>query len=256
MYDRYLYSDDLMNLIPENATPEDSIQIVKNFIENWIRHHVVLRKAEDNLPAESKNVQKQLDEYRNSLIMYAYERELIRQNLDTVVSDDEIQKYYDDNPNNFELKDNIVKAFYFQVNSNAPKLDKVRLWFRSDKTKDRQLLDEYCHQFASDFSINDETWILFDDLLKKVPLKTYDKEQFLKNNRYVEITDSNRIYFVHIKGFMIKEGLSPLSFERDNIRDIIINKRKLRLVQEMEKVAYEEALRNSDFEIISSKENE
>ena len=109
-------------------------------------------------------------------------------------------------------------------------------------------LEEYCYQFATDYYFNDEEWLLFDDLLKKIPIKTYDQEQYLKNNRYIEIPDSTHIFFVNIKGFKIKESLSPLNFERENIWNLIINNRKLELIREMEKDAYQDALQKKEIE--------
>src|SRR5947207_561682 len=82
-YDYILYPEDLTGIVPEGASRTDSIAIVKNYIDNWIRHKSVLHKAENNLDEEKKNVQDQLEEYRNSLVTYAYETELIRQKLDT-----------------------------------------------------------------------------------------------------------------------------------------------------------------------------
>ena len=89
-----------------------------------------------------------------------------------------------------------------------------------------------------------------DDLIKEIPIRTYDKEQFLKNNRFVEVEDSTYYYFVNIKGFKIKDSLSPLVFEHDNIINIILNKRKLKLIEEMEKSAYDEAMKHNDIQII------
>lgn len=257
VYDKYLFRSDIEKLIPSGTPKPDSLLMVKSYIDNWIKQNVILHKAETNLAAEQKDVEKRLEEYRNSLITYIYESELIKQRLDTAVSETELEKYYNDNERNFELKENIIKAIYIKTKKNAPKLDKLKQWYKSESGKDFTDLEGYCHQYATDFYLDDNTWLPFDELLKKVPIKTYDKEQFLKNNRYIEITDSSDIYFVNIKGFMIKESLSPLSFERDNIRSLIINKRKLQLVQDMEKAAYEQALKNNEFEIYqNAKKNE
>ena len=248
-FDKYLNLDDIRNIVPKGTSKNDSITIIRNFVENWVQQQVVLKKANDNLDDEKKNVEQKLEEYRNSLITYIYERELIRQKLDTSISESDIEKYYNENPNNFQLKDNIIKVIYFKIPKNAPKIDKVKNWYRSENPKDRKQLEEYCYQFASDYYFNEEEWLLFDDLLKKVPIETYDKEQFLKNNRYIEIPDSNAVYFVNIKGFKIKESQSPLSFEKENIRNLIINKRKLDLINEMQKAAYENALKENEVEI-------
>ena len=202
-----------------------------------------------NVDDEKKNVTNKLEEYRNSLITYAYETELIRQKLDTIINDEEIMSFYKSHPQNFELKDNIIKVIYLKLSKKSPKLDKVRLWYKSNEKNDRSLLEEYCHQYAINYYLDDKTWLLFDDLLKEIPIKTYDKEQFLQNNRNIEIEDSSLIYLVSIQGFMIKNSISPLSFERRNIISMIMNERKLKLIEEMEGQAYEEARKSGDVEV-------
>lgn len=248
-FDYYLYPEDIQGLVPAGASREDSVTIIKNYIDNWFRQKAVLRKAERNLADEKKNVDKKLEEYRNSLLTYRYETELILQKLDTVISEEEIAAFYKNNQDNFELKDNIIKVIYLRLNKKTPKLNKVKEWYRSNAKKDRQLLEEYCHQYALNYFLDDNTWLLFDDLLKEIPIKTYDKEQFLQNNRVVEIEDSSTIYLVNIKGFMVKNSISPLSFERNNIRMIITNQRKLKLIEQMEKQAYEDARKGNDVEV-------
>lgn len=252
-FDRVLFVSDLASIVPKGSSHQDSITVVRSYINNWLKQQVVLKKAEDNLTEDQKDVNKELEEYRNSLITYAYERELISQRLDTSVSDDEITRYYNNHEANFLLKDNIVKATYVKVPRNAPKLDKVRTWYKSETARDSALLVDYCHQFATDFYMGSEEWLLFDDLLKKVPIKTYDKEEYLRNNRFIEVTDTSAIYFINIRGFKIKESISPLSFERDNIYSLIINKRKLELVDAMEKAAFNDAIRNNDIKIYDVK---
>jgi hypothetical protein len=252
-FDKVLYSTDLASIVPKGSSHQDSIIVVRSYINNWLKQQVVLKKAEDNLNDEQKNVNKELEEYRNSLITYAYESELIRQQLDTAVSEDEIVRYYNDHQANFLLKDNIVKATYVKLPHTAPKLDKVRAWYRSDAEHDSILLVDYCRQFATDFYLGSDEWLLFDDLLKKVPIKTYDKEEYLRNNRFIEVTDTSAVYFINIKGFKIKESISPLSFERDNIYSLIINKRKLDLVDAMEKAVFNDAIRNNEIKIYDAK---
>jgi hypothetical protein len=249
VHDTYLYLSEVKEMIPANTGKEDSILLVRNFIENWIKRQVILHKAESNLDDEKKDVEQRLQEYRNSLITYIYESELIEQRLDTTVTDEEIEQYYQENQRNFELKDNIVKVLYFKVKKNAPKIAKVRGWYRSQNTRDRALLEDYCFQFASDFHLDDETWLPFDEVMKKVPIKTYDKESFLRNNRFVETEDSTYYYFVRFSDMQIRESISPLSFVRDDIRNLILNKRKLELIREMEQAVYNEALKKNEIEI-------
>lgn len=249
VYDKYLYSHDIKDLVPKDATPQDSSMIVKSFIDDWIKQNIVLHQAESNLLEEHKNVERQLQEYRNSLITFAYEQELVRQRLDTTVTEQEIEQYYNDNKQNFLLKSNIVKATFIKAAKKTPKIDKLKTWFNSSKEKDRQLLEEFCFQYAIDYSLNDNDWMQFDDLLKRVPIKTYDKEEFLRNNRNIETADSVNIYLIKITDFKTNESVSPLDFVKDNIKNLIINKRKLALLDQMQKSAFDQALKNNDFEI-------
>lgn len=252
VYNSYLYKSDICIFLPQGISYQDSISLSKSYMDNWIRQRLILHKAELNLTDKSRyiGIEKQLQDYRNSLINYAYKEELIRQKLDTVVNAKEIENYYTANLKNFELKDNIIKVIYVKVGKNSPGLNKVRKWYRAEDDEGKILLEEYCHQFALNYFLDDNSWLLFDDLLKEVPINTYNnKEQFLKYNRFLEVEDSLNRYFVNIKDFKIKNSTSPIGFEEENIRNIILNQRKLKLIKEMEESVYQDALANNDFEI-------
>jgi hypothetical protein len=245
----YLYADEISDLVPANSTAKDSTEWIGKYIDNWIHESLVIQKAESNLADEQKNVEKQLKEYRNSLITYTYEKELVKQKLDTTVTAQEIETYYNANPSNFELKDNIIKVIYVKVSKKAPQLDKLKKWYQSDNVKDKEQLESYCHQFAINFYLDDDSWLLFDDLLKEIPIQTYNKELFLQNNRLVEVSDSLNNYFVNIKGFRIRNSLSPLAFEKENIKNILLNKRKLELITKMKEEVYKDAANSKKIEI-------
>jgi hypothetical protein len=253
VYTHNLYESDLTVAVPPGLTPEDSVRRAENFINSWVREMLLLTKAESNLPPNDAEMEKKLRDYKNSLIIYAYETELVHQKLDTVVTDAEIEQYYNEHPNDFQLRDNIVKVVYVKVDKKAPNLPKLKTWVQSDKPQDREELDKYCRQYASNYYLDDNSWLLFDDLLKEVPIQTYNRELFLQNNRFVEVSDSTSIYFLNIKGFMTRNSQSPLSFEKENIRSIILNKRKLELIDKMHDDLYNEAVENNSIKIYPRK---
>lgn len=246
--DKYLYASDVQGALPSNVSEKDSIEMLNEFVDNWVRQQLVIAQAEKNLSKEEKNFSKQLEDYKNSLIIFQYESKLIRQKLDTIVSDEEIVQYYEKNKANFELKENIVKVVYIKIPKNAPAALPRQL-IRSDKPQDLKKLQDFCHRYAVNYYLDDQNWLLFNDILKEIPINTYNQEEYLKNNRIIEIQDSTFTYLMNIKGFMIKESLSPLSFERNNIRDIIINRRKLALIEKMRNDVYEDALKKGNIEI-------
>jgi len=245
----YLYATELSGVVPAGTSTKDSILIVQNFINNWVHNKLILQKAKNNLLKKDLHFEKQLEEYQNSLIIYKYESKLISQTLDTVVTDPEIEKYYKENSSNFQLKDNIVKVYYARFDNALPELKTIRKLFNSNEPEDRDSLEKYIEKFSDLYYRDDETWILFNDILKYVPINTYNQEAFLQNNRKLEISEGSTVYFVGFTDFMIKDGESPLSFEKENIRQIIINKRKLSIINKMRKDVYQAALTSNGFEI-------
>jgi hypothetical protein len=249
VFDEYLYESELKGLVPPGTSVKDSLSIAQGYINNWISQQLVLHKAKRNLKEEDKQFDKQLQEYKNSLITYQYESKLIRQQLDTVVSDEEVEKYYTDNIGNFELKNNIVKAYYARFHEGEKHIKKTKRFFYSKKPDARDSLEKYIENYSDLYFLDDESWILFDDLLKFVPIEAYNQEAYLKNHRKIELTDDGFLYIVNFSDFRIKEGTSPLSFEKGNIRQIIINKRKLQVLKKMRQDIFEQAQQNSNFEI-------
>ncbi len=251
VHDVYLYDTDIDGIVPPNSNAKDSLMIVKSFINNWIRQQLVVMQAESNLPEDQKDFTKQLETYRNSLITYSYESLLIRQKLDTIVSDEEIAKYYEESKNNFQLKNNIVKVDYVKINKNNIYNKNIK---RLIQTRDTNLvlldsLRYYCESYAQDFIIDPDQWIYFDDLLKLVPINTYNQEIYLKNNTFVELEDSPYKYYVNFLDFSIKDELSPLDFEKENIKRMILNRRKGELLNKMHNDIFVEALNSNAIEI-------
>lgn len=250
VHETFLYLSDLKGLVPDGISVEDSTLLVKNFIDNWIRQTLLLHKAEKNISVDQNNINKQLESYRKSLIIFAYEEEIIKQKLDTLVSIDEIKEYYESNSANFELKRNIMKFDFIKLNKLSPKIEKVKKWFNENGDNFKQKLESYCHQYAVRYSLNDTAWYYFEDVLKDIPMQPYDQERFLKYNTSIEMEDSLHLYFVRIKNFRIKDSSSPLELEKVKIKNIIINQRKLKLLNRVEKMVYDEAVKNGEFEII------
>ena len=165
--------------------------------------------------------------------------------LDTNITSKEIEAYYAKNKANFELKNNIIKVIYVKLEAKSKDLDKVRKWIKSTDAKDRKSLEDWCFSGAINYYFDDNSWLIFDDLLKEIPIKTYDQESFLKSNRFVEIQDSSGLYLMNIKGFKTRDEISPISVEKQNIKNILINQRKLSIVKEMEENLY----KKGEFEI-------
>lgn len=245
----YLDETTLRLLVPKGLKGADSITLAKGYIDRWIKDHLVIEKAEDD-GVGNVEIDRMVEEYRKSLLLSAYQEKYLKENLDTIVKNKEIEQYYKANKQNFQLKSNIVQVQYVKLGKKAPTIDKVKLWCQSNRPADRKLLAKYCADYAENYFLDDNTWLLFDDLLKEIPLKNIGEEGF-KNQRFVEMEDSAFVYFVNIKAFQTKETASPIEYVNGPIRDIILIKRKAKLLKQMENNLYKEALSNDGFEIYS-----
>ncbi len=247
VFNKNLYQSDLAEIIPQNISPQDSISMANKFINNWIRKELMLRKAELNLSEREKNFEKQIADYRTSLIIFKYQQQLLNQKLDTVVSKIEIQNYYDQNSPNFILNQIAIRAFFIKVPLNAPNINQIKLWSRNER--DIHHLESYAKQYAVIYDYFNDDWIYFDHLLKEIPITITDQERFLRNNPYVEVVDSLYYYFAGIKEFKLIGSRIPLSLVEENIKNTIIKKRKLDFLQNLEINLYNEALSKNLFEI-------
>lgn len=251
-YGQYLYKSDLQGLVPEGTTANDSVALTKQFIDNWIRGQIMLQQAEKNLTEDQKDFKDQLETYRNSLIIYAYESELVRQKLDTVITDQQIEEFYKSNQVNFQLRENIVRVNYVKIPAVSAKPDLVKKATRllkSSKSDDLDELAGLCQNSMLTCALDDENWISFDALTREIPIKTDDQEAFLKSRTFYETNDSLFVYLVNFKEYKTKEGVSPLSFEIENIRNLILNRRKIELMDRMQEEVFQEALKNKEFTI-------
>jgi hypothetical protein len=190
-----------------------------------------------------------LENYKNSLTIYAYENALVRQKLDTLITEEETQIYYDANQQNFLLKDNIVQIQYVKLPLKSPVAKQIKKLLNSGNSEDKNKLADLCEKNASDYFLDSENWLLFTDVLKQIPIKTYNQEEFLQNHREFEYQDSLYDYLVRFKDFKIKESVSPLNFEKQRIRDIILNKRKIELIGRMQEDVFSSAQKKNVFEI-------
>jgi hypothetical protein len=249
--DDYLYQDEVAAILPHGGGMQDSASLAEAYVDSWIRKQLLIAEASRKMDINEAEVERKVLDYRYSIIAYEYQNYYVRQRLDTAVAASEIEAYYKGNIDNFILKQNIVQATFIKVPKNAPNTDKVQGMMASRRDKDVRELKSYCLSFAAAYHISDSTWIVFDDLVRNSPLAEIpNKIQFLKTNPYFETSDDSYLYFLKVDNYRITDNTSPLEFVKDEIKNIILNKRKVQLAKELEDKVYKEAESNERFEII------
>ncbi len=233
--DKKLTINDLMEVIPDNTSSTDSITLSERYIQDWIMEQLVIIKAEEGLSEEKKNFDVLIENYRKSLLTYTYEQEWIRQKLDTTIQNEEIEKYYNDNEKNFQLKDYILKVKFSAIAYDSKNINQLKKLFYSEKPEDLVKWEQLCVDIGISYYFNEDHWMLWDEFIKQVPLEVYDVEAFLKKKKTVEFEKDNNLYLIAITDYQLSGSRSPLSFERDKIKSMILNRRKLQLLEDMRK---------------------
>jgi len=249
VHNEYLYEEDLAGIISSNTSHRDSIVMVRNYVNNWIKTKLMVEKAHFNLTDKQLDFEKQLEEYENSLVIYEYESKLLHQELDTTVSEQQLREYYESHLQDFELRENIIKVYYAILSNDLPEKDEIEKTFHLPDSLVIDSLMALANDYSFTLSVDTNKWVRFDELKRHIPIETYNQELFLKNKRFARISDGDNCYMITFVDFKITDDISPFSLVERNIRDIILAKRKVALIKKVRQEIFEQAALNNEFEI-------
>ncbi len=246
-----LYQEDLSAVIRDNMSPEDSLEASTFFINDWVKNKLLLTKSQEYLPEDLDKINRQAQEYKESLMIYLYETKLIKQNLDTLVTDDEVASYYAENKNKLILRDPIAFVKYFVLKPESPQVDSLVHWMKNMDDMNFEKLNDYGFQYATKFNVDGE-WLFLDEIARQFPIKSGNPRQYVQNTELVQLNDEKSLYVVQFDGFISENEVAPLAFKRKEIEKVIIKLRKLRYTKEARNKIYEDALKREEFEIYES----
>ncbi|MCD2260580.1 peptidyl-prolyl cis-trans isomerase [Psychroserpens sp. XSD401] len=246
----YLYKEDVEGLVVEGTPKEDSIQIVNGFITRWATQQLLLDGAERNLPEEKQtDFDKLVDQYKNDLYTKAYLEALVIKSIDTIVDEAQAKQVYEANQEAFKLNEELVKFRYITIPQNAINEDEIEERFKRFDAQDKRYLDSISVQFKS-YSLNDSMWVKASQITEKISvLNSENKKELLKKSNFVQLKDSLDLYLMQIKDVLSQNDLAPLEYVKPTIKQIVINKRKLELIKQLEKDITKDAIKNKQFEV-------
>ena len=248
--DNYLYEDDIKGLVAEGTSPKDSILVVNGFITRWATQLLLVDGSERNLPEEQQQeFIKLVEQYKKDLFTKAYLEALVNKTMDTLVTPEEAKKVYETNKETFKLNEELIKFRYINIPLNALNKDDIENRFKRYTKKDKKFLDSISVQFKS-YSLKDSTWIKTSQVMHKIPVvNAENKKELLKKSNFIQLKDSLSLYLMQINDVLLQNDYAPLEYVRPTINQIIINKRKLELIKQLETDITKDAIKNNQFEI-------
>ncbi|MFT3740285.1 MAG: hypothetical protein QM786_16180 [Breznakibacter sp.] len=233
----------LQDAVPDGLSAGDSIVFAQDYINRWVRTQLMLRKAEQNLSPSEMDVEKLIEEYRTSLITYQYQQKLLEQKFAPIISDSEIEAYYREMKENFRLTRPIIKGIFIKIPLTAPKISDIEGWYRSSRPGDLVDLEAYCYQYAKKFDSFLDQWRYIDNFQSELPSPVYNPSEHFKTLRYYHTRDREFAYFLSIRDIMFEDSTAPIEFVRNDIKAILLNKKRIEYIKKLEDDIYEEGLK-------------
>lgn len=243
IYDKNLTKGMVYQAIPNSLTEDDSIVFAQDYINRWIRSELLLSKAELNLTPKEKDVQHLLEEYRRSLLIHQYQQKLLEQKYSPLITGSEIKTYYTDMLDNFKLSEPIIKGIFVIVPKTAPNINVLKQLYRSDDSEKILKLEAYCFRNAKKYEVFLDHWLPMRDINNNLPENIRNVEHYLKNKTYYETSDSDYYYFLSVTDYKLGTDVAPLEFVEAKIKAILLNKKRLEFIEQLESDLYEEALK-------------
>ena len=249
VFEAYLYPSDLSDAFPQGTSSQDSMVIAQRFVEAWVKDQLMLNRAEEALSEEQKDFEKQIEEYHRSLLIFSYRQKLLQQKLDTAVAENEIQAYYEENINSFRLSEDVIKGTFIKIPLSAPRIDELRRWSWNSREQDLVEMEKYCINHADKYSDFSDSWIYFSSIKIQLPMKISQPSRYLRYNKNIETTDSEFRYMLHITDHVTEGEAAPIELVSKDIINIIMNKRKIEFIQDLEQRVYNDGVNRNQFEI-------
>jgi hypothetical protein len=246
-----LYERDLEGMISVGVSSEDSITITNSYIQKWIREMLWIKEAQENLKSNAKSeIESKIEAYKADLWVHAFEEQYLEEKLGEKVKDADIQSFYEENNEDFVLKSPLVKVYWVTLPSQNDQKETLKLLLSSNKPDDSQKLKEYCIKFAQSYQINDSLWYNLEEVLQSKGFgETQNKEQFLVKNGVFEQSSSENITYLLIRDFKPEGSTAPLEAVKARIKTQIMNRNKVKLLQDLEKELFEKAQKQKTYKI-------
>jgi len=246
VHNNNLYTEDIKLLIPKNIEKNDSLVFTRSIINSWAVKQLLLKKAEDNnTQNDNSEINNLVKDYRQALLINGYKERLIKQQLDTLIEQQEIIDYYKLNSKNFRLNEELIKTRYLHFSNDLIDRKEVVKSFKKGTIEDLEELEIKQLTFKQ-MMLNDSVWTPLENVLLKIP---FSRINLLKKTKLLQKEDSLGLYLITIKDVLLRNQIAPLSYVKPTIKQMILHQRKLQLIRDLEKIILKDAIQNKSYKI-------
>lgn len=230
--------------IPQNVSTEDSAVIADEYVRRWINQQVVMQKAELNLSDEDLDIEEAIEEYRRALIVERYQQKVVDQKFRPVITDKEIEDYFEKMTGNFKLNESIMKGVMAVLPKNVDGLKEFRKRLKFSQDDDFSKVENFLFSNSKNYSLSLDKWITLSSVRKFLPLVKQPADNDIKGGKIWEYSDDENIYILLAIEMKLVDEVAPLEYVKDKIYTILLNKKKIDFIKRLSADLYNEALQN------------
>ena len=252
--DVYLYKEDVASLLDDSISEQDSAIFVTNYINNWASKQLLLSKSKINLSEEKlSEFDRLVDDYKSDLYTRAYVEALVFNSQDTTISDNQLNSYYEKEKENFRLSEKLVQLRFVEIPTQFLDREGVKRRIDNWSPEDKKYLDSIAVQFNK-IHFNDSVWVSASRVMEEIPPMTYlNEEEYLKKSQFFELQDSLEVYLGKVTDVLEVNDIAPFEYILPDIRQLIINRRRLDYVKKLKTEIIDEAIQKKEFEVYETK---
>lgn len=243
VFNKKLFLSELEGMVPEGATPEDSIKIIRAEVERWSRETLLMQEAEKSLPPDL-NIDELVRDYRSSLIRHNYEQFLVETQLDSMITPQQLSNYYELNKEHYQLQSSIIRCLLIKMPKSDSKIPDLRNWWNSNAADDFQNLKDYATQNATLYMLEDSIWYQINDVKAHLPNGVN-----LTSTQKQSLSDNDFQYFFKVLERISPKQLAPLAYIQDQIKKVILHKRKMVLLDKRKEELYDRETNKNNVKI-------
>ncbi|MCB9314516.1 MAG: peptidyl-prolyl cis-trans isomerase [Lewinellaceae bacterium] len=247
VYNKSLYLSELDGIVPEGTTPNDSTLMVSAYVQRWVREQLLMYEAERNIPKDL-NIDKLVRDYRASLVRFNFEEQIIAEKLDSTVSEAEMKLFYENNTDQFQLENTILKCQLLKLPANAPRNELNTLWY-SKKPSDAAKLRVYAKQWAALALLDEEKWYKLDEVAALLPKGTLTSDN-VSSRREGTLSDGDFRYYYRVLETVKGKETAPFEYVKEQASKVILHKRKMELLERWKEDLYQQELRRQNIQIM------
>lgn len=240
---KFLYLDQLEQVLVNSAGAADSIELAESFIKKWVTDILLYENAKRNVTNKAA-IDKLLEDYRKSLIIHQYQQNVIQERLPAMPREEELLDFYNHHKDQLRLKECVLKGKLIVLPSGAPNTANLRKWVKTGDLKSLELIEKYCLQHGLSYDYFADRWVSLSEISKKIPTPTEVLSQALSNGQFYEIQDSLKLYMLQVDSIRKHGAIEPYDTSKEKIASFIMNQRKTDFITDFENELYNDAVNN------------